>query len=168
MSYLGAKVKKLLTQIKKGKRDAFKELFDLTYVPLCSVAKTYLKDKSLIEDVVSEAFIRVYKYINSYDEAKDGYNWLCAIVQNKAMDLNAKPCAIAAADAESDLIEEAENRLDAEIVLSRLNADEREIIERIYFLNEKYSELAKEKGCSESTLRRKVGKILKKLQKSEN
>lgn len=88
MSSLGQKVNSLIAKIKEGDKFAYNSLYDLTYHHLEVVAYNYLFDKTRLEDVLSESYFRVYKYIETSNSEKDGYNWMCRIVQNVAYDFN--------------------------------------------------------------------------------
>ena len=90
MSKYRNKVNALLASVRSGQDEAFDELFEKTYKHLKFIAALYLFDLSEIEDVVSEAFLRAYRYIRTFKDGMDGYNWLCKIVQNVAYDFNAK------------------------------------------------------------------------------
>ena len=90
MSRFGNKVNVLLASIRSGKDEALDKLFEKTYNHLKAIAALYLFDSSDAEDVVSEAFLRACRYIRTFKDGMDGYNWLCKIVQNVAYDYNAK------------------------------------------------------------------------------
>ena len=92
MSYFGVAVSKLLTQIKKSsgaeRLDLLDQLYQRTANHLQGIAILYLTDKSHIEDTVEETFVRVIRYIDRFNEASDGYNWMCKITENAAHDIN--------------------------------------------------------------------------------
>lgn len=72
-----------LTQIKKssgaGTACLLDKLYQRTANHLKGIAILYLTDKSHIEDTVEETFVRVIRYIDRFNEASDGYNWMCKI-----------------------------------------------------------------------------------------
>lgn len=94
MSYFGGVTTKLLTRIKESsgpvRKELIEKLFAKTANHLKIIAARYLIDKSLIEDAVVEAFARIQIYIDKFDPNRDGYNWLCKIVENEARNLNKK------------------------------------------------------------------------------
>ncbi len=90
MSKYGNKVNVLLASIRSGKDEALDKLFEKTYNHLKTIAALYLFHPLDAEDVVSEAFLRACRYIRTFKDGMDGYNWLCKIVQNVAYDFNAK------------------------------------------------------------------------------
>ena len=82
------KLNKLLLEIKCGDKSKIDDIFDLTFNHLKFVALHYLFNKREFKDALCEAYYRTRKYINSFNILKDGYNWLCRIVQNVANDMN--------------------------------------------------------------------------------
>ena len=82
------KLNKLLLEIKCGDKSKIDDIFDLTFNHLKFVALHYLFNKREFKDALCEAYYRTLKYINSFNILKDGYNWLCRIVQNVANDMN--------------------------------------------------------------------------------
>ena len=72
MSKHGEYVNKLLKKIKKGDHKAFKELYNCTYNHLRVVACRYLRNLGVIEDVMQELYMRVYKYVQNADLEKAG------------------------------------------------------------------------------------------------
>lgn len=92
MSYFGVVTTKLLTQIKESNGPVRKELIEKLYSTTANhlkvIAARYLVDRSQIEDVIIEAFARIILYIDKFDSNRDGYNWLCKIVENEARNIN--------------------------------------------------------------------------------
>lgn len=54
------------------------------------IALRYLVDKTYAEDAVEEAYLKIYKSLDTIDPEKDGYNWMCRTVQTTAYELNKK------------------------------------------------------------------------------
>ena len=86
MSILRTEVNKILIKIKKGDEESKNVLFEKTYNHLKTIAYPYVRNKDDVEDVLVEAYLRMYQYVSSFDPKKDGYNWMCKIVQNVARD----------------------------------------------------------------------------------
>lgn len=84
MAALRGRINKILLRIKEGDSSAEDELVKCVHSHLLIVAKIHLRDKNEAEDVVSAAYRRVLRYIDKFDRNKDGYNWLCKIVQHEA------------------------------------------------------------------------------------
>ena len=86
MSILRTDVNKILIRIQKGEEESKNVLFEKTYNHLKSIAYPYVRNKADVEDVLIEAYLRIYQYVATFDPNKDGYNWMCKIVQNVARD----------------------------------------------------------------------------------
>lgn len=90
MSILRGEVNKLLREIKRGNPESKGLLYETTYNHLKVIALSYVKNQQDMEDIISESFIRVFEYIETFRVEKDGYNWLCKIVQHCAYDWHKK------------------------------------------------------------------------------
>ena len=84
MSILRKDVNNILLKIKTGDKQSKNDLFEKTYNHLKIIAYPYVYNKDDIEDVLTDAYLRFFQYIDSFDPKKDGYNWMCKIVQNVA------------------------------------------------------------------------------------
>lgn len=51
----------LIIQLKEGKENAYKYLFDRYYVPLCHVANSYLHDAYMSETIVEDLFSNIWE-----------------------------------------------------------------------------------------------------------
>lgn len=89
------KVNEILKEYQAGDLSRGDELFQETRNHLKYVAYMYAYDKRDWQDILSDAYLRVHTFINNFDPKKDGYNWLCKIVQNVAYDYNKKNPAFA-------------------------------------------------------------------------
>jgi RNA polymerase sigma-70 factor (ECF subfamily) len=79
---------------------AFAELYALTRRKLFGVALTVLRRRDLAEDVLQEAYIRVWRNAARFDPARgSAITWMATIVRNLAIDLKRSPAAAATDDA---------------------------------------------------------------------
>ena len=90
MSRSWREINALLTAIKKGNKLKQQELHDKTVTKHKVVALTYAEYKNDWEDIVNESYFKAIKYIHTFKEYMDGYNWLCKIVENVARNFNAE------------------------------------------------------------------------------
>lgn len=88
MSKIRQQTNALLLNIKSGEEYLVRELIQLTYNRLKYVALHYLYEKRYYEDVLDEAYYRAYSHVNKFNVFKDGFNWLCRIVQRVAYNFN--------------------------------------------------------------------------------
>ncbi|MGQ1783808.1 MULTISPECIES: RNA polymerase sigma-70 factor [unclassified Saccharicrinis] len=73
---------KLFYRIKKGDTLAFEELFEQLYPSMCVVAKSYVKDEDIAEDIAQEAFIKLWNNRESYDDISSLKSFLYVMVKN--------------------------------------------------------------------------------------
>lgn len=168
MSLLRTKTNKLLLRFKNGDNAAFKELFDFLFKRLIVIAGSILYDKTQAEDVVSDTFLQICKNIDSFDETKDGYNWIYKIAKNKALDINRESqteCELDENYSTIDIFDSQNNKADIYTALRKLEKSEQELIFKRFFEEKTYSEIGKDLGVSSQMVHKKIQEILKKLKK---
>lgn len=169
MSRYAKEVNKLLIAIKNGDTSKFNKLFGLTANHLISIAKYYLDNKSYCEDVVNDAFIKIFKYIHSYDESKDGYNWMCKITENIAREYNSKKAEeIPLSEVETVLKHEvkiSEEKLDLSRAIENLDPVNRELISQYYFFDRTFEDIGKDFNLTKSAVKKRIDKILIELRR---
>ena len=171
MSVFANEVNEYLSAIKNGDITQLKPLFDLVGNHMSYVARYYLTDKSYCDDVTIEALQKIYLYINSYEEGKDGYNWICRIVQNVAYNYNeitakisgTSELAVAATHADNDFTKHIEEKLDLLHAIEILEPESRELINLYFFLGKSFEEIGDEIHLNKSSVKRRLDKILLKL-----
>ena len=170
MSLLRNKINKLLIKFKNGDAEALKELFDFLFKKLVVLAGSMLQDKSQAEDVVSQTFLQICKSINTFNDDKDGYNWIFKILKNKALDINRKYKNEVSLDAEliqaEDIFDSVNNKADIYNSIRKLNYDEQQLILKRFFEDKSYQEIGEELGVTSQMAFKKINTILKKLKKT--
>ena len=75
---------------KKGKRKAQQELYNRYCKSMLGVALRYSRNIGEAEDALQEAFIRIYKYIKTFEGRRDGSlsAWIKTIVVNTTLSYN--------------------------------------------------------------------------------
>lgn len=84
------RINELIKSISEDNEAALEELFKITKETLFYVAKDYVYDASCVEDVLSEAYLKIYKKAHTFNRKYNGFNWLYEIVKNTALDFNKK------------------------------------------------------------------------------
>lgn len=81
-------LERLLARVALADRAAFRELYDTCAPQLLGVALRLLRRRDLAEDVLQDAFARVWHRADSYrTEASQPMTWLTSIVRNRALDV---------------------------------------------------------------------------------
>ena len=174
MSFLRVEVNRILKKMKSGNNEMLHELYQVTSNHLKVIAYQYIVNKNDWEDVLMETYLRVQKYIQTFNGEKDGYNWLCRIVENVARDMNRKSSREIPSE-ESNLIfyvddSMLENFKDDELLraLSARTSLEQELLYLKFYRGLTYKEISEIVGrkVSEVKLHIKtaIGEIRKELQ----
>ncbi len=78
---------KLLTLSAKKDQMAFKQLYELTSPRLFRLALSYMKRPSVAEEVLQEAYIKIWDKAENYDSTKgNAIAWMSVIIRNTSMD----------------------------------------------------------------------------------
>ena len=76
----------LVERIQGGDRDAFKELVERYQRKVYSICYGMLKDSETSLDVSQEVFIKVFRYIEKFNQKSSFYTWLYRITVNMCID----------------------------------------------------------------------------------
>ena len=77
----------LLARVALADQRAFAELYRHTSAHLYAVAVRIVRDGAVAEEILQEAFVRVWHYARTYDAAKSQpLTWLTSIVRNRCLD----------------------------------------------------------------------------------
>ncbi len=168
--YLG-QVNRCLMRIKQGDESRYRELFDLTFNHLKGIAKMYLCNKSYCDDVVMETYERVMKYINTFDERQNGYNWLCQITKRVAYATNSEnrifdnAKEIEETDICDDFFGKTDQSLELGNIIDKLDPEDKTIVISYYYLDMTYEEIGKKMGKTKSAVHKRLKIVLRKLKK---
>lgn len=78
----------LLTGCARGDRGALRRIFDSEAGRLIALAERILRRRDLAEEVVQEAFIRIWTSARQYDPSRgSARGWMYAIVRNRALNV---------------------------------------------------------------------------------
>lgn len=124
---------KLINLCKQNNAKAQMELYNLYCKAMFLIAKRYVKDSVIAEDVMQDAFIKAFKNLNSYKEEVAFGAWLKRIVINQSIDeLKKKKLQLVSINEEVTTIKDDDNwQVEKTISAER-------IIEVIQNLKEKY------------------------------
>lgn len=77
----------LLAKVSQGDADAFAQLYDRTAPVLFGIAKSILRDATLAEDVVQEAYATIWEKASTYQPALGKpISWMITLTRNRALD----------------------------------------------------------------------------------
>ena len=168
----------LAARIKRRDPQAMADLYDLYGRLAYSLILRIVRDRDMAEDLVQETFLRVWTRAQAFDSARGALGpWLLAVARNRAIDyLRSADCRMARSTFE---IVEMENpalfaNLEKQLVssdqagrirvaLSRLNPNQRSVIELAYFEGLSQTEMAEKLGQPLGTIKTWVRTALKNL-----
>lgn len=165
MSHYKEDINQYLIEFKKDDRSRFDEFYDKYHDRFLSYAVYYLVNKDLREDVVSESYMKMFRSIKTFDEERDGYDWMVKIIENTARTRNLKELRHKTVDIdniyladEHDCYAETEVTMFLERLLKR--TDYRNyVIAMLMFKGRKQEEIAKMLGITKSAISQRVSKI---------
>lgn len=80
--------KEIVELLRHNNEEAYRELIQLTYPKLYSIALKYVKDAETARDMVQETYIDAYRKLDQLKDDDKLENWLCIIVIRKCLDHN--------------------------------------------------------------------------------
>lgn len=83
-----AEINPLISDIKSGKQDAFTALYDAYCGSLYGAISRTIKNESDAEDALQNTFIKIWRYIDSYNPEKGSlFTWMLNIAHHEAIDV---------------------------------------------------------------------------------
>ncbi len=167
-------IDQLLARVALADRAAFDALYQRTAPRLFGVAVRILHDRNDAEDVVQEAFVKIWRRGALYISTEDGapVQWMTSVVRNTAIDwrrrrrfINADPAIEVADDAptpETAAATRGEARLLMEC-LETLDADKARLVRTAYFSGMSYAELSAAEGTPLGTMKSWMRRTLARL-----
>ena len=164
----------LVEGIARSDETALAELYDRYGRPAYGLALRVLRDPSLAEDAVQEAFLQVWRSADRFQPGRaKASTWLLTFVHRRAVDLvrreerrRTEPEAAAPAPTGPGADEDVERRSKREIVqgaLRQLPPEQREAIELAYYGGYTQSELAERLGEPLGTIKSRMLTGLQRL-----
>ena len=145
---------------------------------LFGVISRIISDQDIAEEVFHDAFIKIIRKIDSYEEAKGRlYTWMANICRNSAIDkLRSKEISqsgktntiddfVYGLESQSGTMEQVEG-IGVRELMSQLNEDQKFIIEYIYFQGYTHSEVSEEFDIPLGTVKSRVRAALQVLKKN--
>lgn len=165
-----------MTRLQQGDNDALEPLVLRHRAPAEQYARSILRDDALAEDVVQEAFARVYLYRAAYRPEFSFRSWLLVMVRRLCIDqLRRRSHApvpvdtlpeIPAASAEAACMEKL-RRLQLMDELSSLTEPDRTLLIGCALEDRSYQELARLTGLSSPQVRVRLHRLRKRLREKE-
>ncbi len=95
---VGIEDSELVERAQEGDREAFQQLVERYQEKVYSICYSKLDDKQDSYDVSQEVFIKVYRYLDSFNHESSFYTWLYRITVNTCIDYLRKQSRISKVD----------------------------------------------------------------------
>lgn len=166
----------LVVLLQQRDRKAFEYLYDNYSGTLLGVITRIVRDTELSEDVLQEAFLKIWKKIHSYDPSKGRlFTWMVNICRNLSIDLlRSKEIKYKSQIQSGDtFVFETKGPVDRIPVehigimdlLNKLVPEQKEVMHLIYYLGFTQADAAKELSIPLGTVKSRVRLALKQLRK---
>lgn len=169
----------LLAEVASGDKSAFARLYGLTSRKLFGVALRILRDRSAAEDIVQEAYVRIWRNAASFDAGlAPPMSWMASIIRHCAIDaLRKKKLEMAefsdeSARVASEAVDPAEEldlsrrRAIAFAAIRKMDPAKRDLILLAYVREQSRDSLAKTLGMPNGTIKTHLRRSLIELRQS--
>ena len=165
----------LISSLKERDQSAYAYLYDNYSGALYGIIFNIVKDEDDAQDVLQEAFISIWKSIDSYDAAKGGslFTWMLNISRNKAIDRYRQKNRIAENQSEyknvhiqNDNAKSTTTNIDKigiNSFIDKLKPDHKELIELHYFKGYTHQEITDQTQLPLGTVKTRIRAAIKDL-----
>lgn len=168
----------LIAGLRAKDRKTTEYLYDKYSKALFAVISRIVFDKDIAEEVFHDAFVKITRKIDSYDESKGRlYTWMANICRNSAIDklrskeisqstkTNAIDDFVYGMESQSGTQEEIDG-IGVKELMVQLNDDQKFIVEYIYFKGYTHSEVSEEFEIPLGTVKSRVRAAIQVLKKN--
>ena len=165
----------LIARLRAQDSRAIATLYDMYSATLYGVILQIVKTEEVAEDVLQEAFIKIWKSFDSYDESKGRlFTWMINICRNLAIDkirskgyrMSARTDAIPDNGKSSFGYNDIKpEHIDVRDVVNKLNPEQKQIIDLMYFEGLTQSEISEAYNIPLGTVKTRARSAVKYLGK---
>ncbi len=164
----------LVAWLRSGDSDAVGLLYDRYASPLYGVIFRIVQSDELAEDILQEAFIKIWRSFPQYDESRGRlFTWLINIARNLAIDyyraIRRDPTQNRAVELDVDMVDIQHNwsfntdAIGLRELMKVLKPEQLHIIERVYFGGMTLTETAEESSIPIGTVKTRLHSALQIL-----
>lgn len=164
---------RLMLEVKGGSRDAFEELYALFRKPLANFLHRLCWNPQLVDDLVQEVFLRVWRAAPSYEPKAKVSTWIFHIAHNLWINQSTKrreqPLEGTDAPVESapeEGLERRELRDAVRRAVEALPAGEREVLILAEYNGFRYPEISEILGIPVGTVKSRMFSALRRLREN--
>jgi RNA polymerase sigma factor (sigma-70 family) len=170
----------LIAGLRAHDRKTTEYLYEKYSRALFAVIYRIISDQDIAEEVFHDAFIKITRKIDTYEESKGRlYTWMANICRNSAIDkLRSKEISqssktntlddfVYGLESQSGTLQHVDG-IGVKELMSQLNEDQKFIIEYIYFKGYTHSEISEEFDIPLGTVKSRVRAALQVLKKNKD
>jgi RNA polymerase sigma-70 factor (ECF subfamily) len=157
----------LIAAIAAGDRAAMRILYNRHQIRVFRFAARLVDDAAGAEDVVSEAFIEVWRQADRFEGRSSVSTWIMSIARFKALSVRRRRQEIELDDKVAETVAdqysnpeqillETDRRAQLRACLSQLSPDHREIIDLVYYHDKTIEEVAEIVGVPKNTVKTRM------------
>lgn len=157
----------LIAGLKARRKEVFEYLYDRYSAALFGVVYRVIPDSSTAEEVLHDAFLRIWDRIGSYDPQKGRlFTWMLNVTRNLAIDktrsreitTSRKTASLEklVSSVDEGSTSQPEDVIGLREVLNSLEPEQREVVEYLYLKGYTQSEMAEESGIPLGTIKTRV------------
>lgn len=162
--------------LRKGDPFAVEMMYDLFAPMLYGVALKLVQNETKAEDLIQKVFLHFYNNHSSFDETKQNiYLWLVSITTTYAQEKvhlvshfqNQKPLFYVNTDVGEKILDSPPLFKDSEEEVVFINADQKNILDLVFFGGKKISTVAKSLGMDENKIKKLLHEAVKNHRKEQ-
>ena len=164
----------LVKRLKDGDESGMVELYDRYAATLYGLSSKIVKSEEIAQDIVQDAFVKVWRNIQSYNPEKGTFfTWMLNITRNTAIDFlrkAKKQQAMSIQDVENTVVMDSGNTPNIDIIglkeiVNNLQEDQKILVEYIYFKGYTQQEVSDELEIPLGTVKTRIRAAVKELKK---
>jgi RNA polymerase sigma-70 factor, ECF subfamily len=165
----------LVSRVAEGDERALSELYDRYSRPVYATGIRLLRDDHLAEELVQDAFTKVWQQAASFNPERASFaTWLYRVTRNRAIDLDRRRRVRPQSAGENPLRtvpggpepEASVDGWDVARALSRIPEEHREVLTLAYFEGLSQREISRRTGVPLGTIKSRTTAALKRLHRS--
>ena len=165
----------MIQDVLDGKTDSFRWIIDRYQRPAFQMVSNFVSDRHAAEDITQDVFVTVYEKLSTFDPMRCRFStWLFTIARNKSINYlrKKKPLVlkyqqdIISSDDPGDHIERIEFFQQMDNALNQLPPRQKRAFMLAEFENLPYDQIAQVECTSIGTIRSRIHRAKKKLQKT--
>jgi RNA polymerase sigma-70 factor (ECF subfamily) len=167
----------IIKDLKKGDHKAFNDLFDCYYHPMCSFISSIIPGKDVVEDIVTDCFVKIWEERKSLEIHCSVRNYLLTLAKNSAIShlrknkihhIEIEKAAKIIFEEDPPLMREADVYNKLYQAVSKLPEQRQKILRMATFDKKSYADIAKELNISINTVKTQMARSYRFLKSELN